>query len=117
VPEYYAHLAERDPDLLLELYHRHVDDRARIDDLIVGGRHEPANRWNCSPLGRPAHLKQQNNNLGAAVALVAEATVPRESGGVAVTTKQELAKCAGLGNQFRDGDPQIAVIVNGAARG
>jgi len=117
VPEYYAHLAERDPDLLLELYHRHVDERVRIDDLIVGGRYARANKWNCSPLGRPAHLQQANNNLFAAVALVAEATVPRESGGVAVTTKQELAKCAGLGDQFRNSDPQIAVIVNGAARG
>lgn len=117
VPEYYAHLARRDPDLLLELYHQHVDEHVRLDDLIVGGRYEPANRWNCSTLGRPAHLKQENNSLGAAVALVAEATVPRESGGGAVTTKQELAQCARLGNQFRNSDPQIAVIVNGAARG
>lgn len=117
VGEYYAHLAKRDPDLLLELYRQNVDKRVRLDDLIVGGRYQPANRWNRSPQGRPAHLQQQNNNLGAAVALVAEATVPRESAGVAVTTKQELAQCARLGNQFRNSDPQIAAIVNGAARG
>jgi hypothetical protein len=116
VGEYYKHLAERDPDLLLDLYRRNVDERVRLDELIVGGRYQPANRWNRSSVGRPAHLKQKNNNLGAAVALVAEATVPRETGGVAVTTKQELAQCAGLGNQFRNSDPQIAAIVNGAAR-
>lgn len=117
VGEYYKHLASRDPDFLLELYRQNVDERVRLDDLIVDGRYQPANRWNRSPLGRPAHLKQENNNLSAAVALVAEATVPRESGGVVVTTKQKLAQCAGLGNQFRNSDPQIAAIVNAAARG
>ena len=116
VGEYYAHLAERDPDLLLELYRRNVDERVRLDDLIVDGRYEATNRWNRSSIGRPAHLQQANNNLTAAVALVAEATVPRERGGVKVTTKQELAQCARLGNQFRNSDPQIAAIVNGAAR-
>jgi hypothetical protein len=117
VPEYYAHLTERDPDLLLELYRQNVDERVGLDDLIVGGKYNPANEWNRSPLGRPAHLQQKNNNLGAAVALVAQATVPRQSDGVPVTTKQELAQCARLGNQFRNSDPQIAAIVNGAARG
>lgn len=117
VPEYYSHLAKRDPDLLLELYRTNVDERVRLDDLIVGGRYEPTNRWNCSALGRPAHLQQTNNKLSAAVALVAEATVPRHNDGVPITTKQELAQCARLGNQFRNSDPQIAAIVNGAARG
>jgi hypothetical protein len=117
VPEYFEHLAARDPDLLVELYRRHVDPRVVLDDLVVGDRYVSANRWNVDTTGRPAHLKQRNNTLGAAVALVAAATVPRERGGIPVTTKQELARCAGLGDQFRNSDPQIAAIVNGAARG
>lgn len=116
VGEYYAHLAERDPNVLLDLYHRNVDARVGLDDLLVSGNYNFANVWNRSTSGRPAHLKQENNRLVAAVALVAEATVPRETHGFLVTTKQELATCAKLGNQFRNSDPQIAAIVNGAAR-
>ena len=61
-------------------------------------------------------MVQANNTLAAAVDLMAAATVLRQRDGIPVVAKQELARCAGLGDPFRNSDPQIAVIVNGAAR-
>ena len=116
VPEYWAHLADTDPEALLELYRTLVSpevQRAHLFDRE--GRYKPANRWNSSTEGRLAHLIQQNNNLGAAITLVAEATVLRQRNGEPVTNKQELVDCAGLGNPFRNSDPQIAAAVNDAA--
>lgn len=48
--------------------------------------------------------------------LVAEATVlRRRDDGTPVTDRQELVICGGLGDPFRNSDPQIAEIVNDAA--
>ena len=124
VPEYWDHVAEKDPDHLLELYHQFVDPSVELDHLFddeekyVGGREDdPRNQWNTSTEGRLAHLVQGNNTLGAAIALVAAATILRvREDGTLVTDRQELVVCGGLGNQFRNSDPQIAEIVNGAAR-
>jgi hypothetical protein len=117
VPEYYEHLFKTDKQALLDLYHRHVSPKVKPDDL--GKKvYKPRNIWN-KPEGtaRPAHLIQGSNNLGAAIALVAQATIQRELNGRPVTTKQELITCNGLGNPRRSSDPQIAVIVNDAAAG
>lgn len=117
VPEYYDYLAEHAPERLLALYRDLVSPKVAMGDLIVGGRYQRVNRWNPPQprKGRLVHLSQENNTLGAALALVAEATVQRERKGVPVTTKEALARCSGLGNRFRNSDPQIAAIVNGAA--
>lgn len=115
IPEYWRHVA-RDPQRILELYHEHVSTEVAHDDLFVDGVYRVDNVWNTSTEGRLAHLVQTNNSLGAAVALVAQATVQREDGGVPVVDKQLLARCAGLGNPFRNSDPQIAAVVNAAAR-
>jgi hypothetical protein len=117
VPEYWEHVAENDPDLLLELYHQFVDPRVERRDLFDGGeKYVRRNRWNESTEGRLAHFVQRSNTLGAAIQLVAEATILRErDDGTPVTDRQELVVCGGLGDPFRNSDPQIAEIVNDAA--
>ena len=117
VPEYWEHVAKNDPDLLLELYHRFVDPRVEPDDLFDGEEeYVPRNRWNTSTEGRLAHFVQRSNTHFAAITLVAQATILRErDDGTPVTDRQELVVCGGLGEPFRNSDPQIAEIVNGAA--
>lgn len=117
VPEYYEHLFNTDRTALLDLYRQHVSSKVKRDDLGKKA-YKPRNAWN-KPEGtaRPAHLIQGSNNLGAAIALVAQATILREVEGRPVTTKQELITCNDLGNPRRSSDPQIAVIVNDAAAG
>ena len=116
LPEYWTHLADTDPDGLLSLYHELVSaDVQRADLFDARGKYKPANKWNSSTKGRLAHLIQRNNNLSAAVTLVAEATVLRERNGEPVTNKQDLVDCAALGDPFRNSDPQIAAAVNDAA--
>jgi len=116
LPEYWEHLFDTAPQRLLQLYRRLVDPRVQLADLRKqNGKYKPENPWNTSRPGRLAHLIQRNNNLGAAVDLVANATVLRIKNGQPVTNQQELVRCAGLGNPFRHSDPQIASAVNVAA--
>jgi len=116
VPEYWDHLARHDPEQLLRLYRDHVSPGAQLSDLLDDqGRYVRANRWNDSTTGRLVHLVQDSNTLGAAVRLVAEATILRQrSDGAPVVDRQELVICGRLGNPFRNSDPQIAEIVNDA---
>lgn len=116
VPDYWEHVAQNDPDLLLELYRRFVDPSVELDDLFDDGEYLGRNRWNTPTEGRLAHLVQQTNTLGAAIRLVAESTILRaREDGTPVTDRQELVVCARLGDPFRNSDPQIAEIVNKAA--
>ena len=116
VPEYWEHVAQNDPDLLLRLYHQFVDLRVEPDDLFDGEDYVRRNLWNCSTKGRLAHFVQQSNTLEAAIRLVAEATILRaREDGTPVTDRQELVDCAGLGEPLRNSDPQIAEVVNDAA--
>lgn len=115
VPEYWEHVAQNDSDLLLNLYHQFVDPRVERRDLFDGEEYVRRNLWNCSTKGRLAHLVQGSNNLFAAIALVAQATILRERDGLPVTDRQDLVVCGSLGNHFRNSDPQIADIVNHAA--
>jgi hypothetical protein len=116
VPEYWTELAASDPDRLVELYRELTGFDVELEDLLDGsGTYDPRNVANRNAEGRIAHLSQANNTLGAAVDLVAVATVQRFDADGPVTTKQALARCAGLGDPFRNSDPQIASVVNGAA--
>lgn len=116
VPEYFAHLAARDEDRLLATYRDLVGPHVELADLIVGGRYRPANVHNDSTRGRPAHLMQQTNTLGAAVVLAAQATVLRhDAAGEPVTSAMTLVRCGRLGEPRRNSDPQIAAAVNDAA--
>jgi hypothetical protein len=115
-PEYWEHVAQHAPDRLLELYRTHVNESVEERDLFRDGIYVRRNKWNRSTSGGLAHLVQASNNLEAAVQLTAEATVLRErSDGTPVSDRQELVACGGLGDPFRNSDPQIAEIVNDAA--
>jgi hypothetical protein len=116
VPEYWEHLLATNPKRLVELYRKLVDPKVKLSDLrTASGRYKPENRWNTSRPGRIVHLMQGNNTLGAAVDLVARATVLRVKNGQPVANQQELVICSGLGNPLRNSDPQIASAVNVAA--
>jgi hypothetical protein len=113
LPEYWEHLFDVAPNRVLQLYRSLVDPGVQLSDLRTAkGKYKRENRWNTSKPGRLAHLIQTNNNLGAAVDLVARATELRIKNGELVTNQQELVRCAGLGNPLRHSDPQIASAVN-----
>jgi len=117
VPDYWDHIAEHSPDLLLSLYHDLVSPDVQLSDLLdADGNYLRSNTWNDSS-GSPgiAHLRQGSNNLLAALDLVANATILRHVNGQLVTDVQHLVSCGGLGDPRRNSDPQIADAVNDAA--
>lgn len=117
LPEYWEHLFRTDPNRLLALYRKLVDPRVTLPDLRTpAGNYRPRNKWNEVKPGRLTHLVQANNTLGAAIDLVARATVQRVRNGKPVTEQQALVTCAQLGNPLRNSDPQIAAAVNEATR-
>jgi len=115
VPEYWEHVAAQDPARLVELYRDLVSPDVRRDELFANDVYNPLNARNASSTTRLAHLTQDSNTLGAAVDLVARATVLRERAGRPVENQQELVVCSRLGNPFRQSDPQIAHAVNSQA--
>jgi hypothetical protein len=116
VPEYFEHLAERDPDRLLGIYHDLVGPHVKLEDLIVNGGYRKDNAHNRSTTGRPVHLMQGSNTLEAAIRLAASATVLRkDTHGEPVSTAMALVRCGGLGEPRRNSDPQIAAAINDAA--
>jgi hypothetical protein len=116
VPEYFEHLFATDRAALLALYRQLIDPQVQAQDLASpDGSYRRDNKWNNSTQGRPVHLTQRSNTLGAAIQLAAEATVLRRRNGKIVKGKQELVECGGLGEPLRNSDPQIASAVNNAA--
>lgn len=112
-PDYFQHLLETDRDLLLALYEEFSDAQPSIAELTdAKGRLDWANDFNRAASGAIAHLSQSTNNLFAAVALVAQATVLREKNGMRIVDKKALCRCNGLGDENRNSDPQIAIAVN-----
>jgi hypothetical protein len=116
VPEYFDHLFRHDRARLLDIYRTFVSPKVKARDLEQNKRYARANKWNKTTKGRPAHLVQASNTLGAAVTLAAQATVLREQDGEPVTAPQQLVACGALGEPLRNSDPQIASVVNDAAR-
>jgi hypothetical protein len=117
VPEYWDHLHDADPDLLLALYERFLGRPVALDELRDDeGGYVAANPLNRATTGGLVHLTQSTNNLYAAVTLVAGATVlRRQRDGTPVTDQQQLVICGGLGDPRRNSDPQIAAAVNDLA--
>ncbi|HEY7875484.1 MAG TPA: hypothetical protein VIG64_10220 [Actinomycetota bacterium] len=112
-PEYYACLLREDPDLLEELYGQFTGESVTAEDLTTpDGEYDPDHPLNVRTNGPIVHLTQDTNTLGAAVALVAQATVLREKDGRPVVNQQELVDCGNLGEPLRNSDPQIASAVN-----
>lgn len=117
LPEYYATLASSDQRLLTELYSRFASRDVALPSLLgAGGAYDPLNELNDDSSASIAHLTHRSNNLLAAVALVAGATVQRQGDdGQRVTDSAELVICGDLGDPQRGSDPQIASKVNNAA--
>lgn len=134
-PEYWALLAETDPDLLVRLYRELVDPAVQHDDLFfaqdifraeVGpdgtavpvnqrGRYNPYNRWNV--LDGIVHLTHPANSLQAEILLAADATLLRaDTAGQTITDDGRLICCAGYGNPNRSSDPTIGGRVNALVR-
>lgn len=113
-PDYYEQLVESDPQKLLALYTDLAGKApASADQLLDAKGHlEPRNEFNRPDGGGIVHLSQESNNLFAAIALVAQATVLRERDGQRVTDKKDLVHCGSLGNELRNSDPRIAAAVN-----
>lgn len=120
MPQYFQHLRERDQvegtERLPSFYREFVDPSAVLNRLLdADGNYAERNELNHSTAKRLAHLID-DNNLFAAIALVARATVLRRlADGTPVTKQQALVECAGLGDPNRQSDPQIAGAVNSLA--
>jgi hypothetical protein len=116
VPQWWEHVAATDRGILEQLYRDFVDPAVDVEELFPDGRYDPQNPLNTSTDGPIAHLAQGSNNLWAAVALAAAATVVRENeAGEIVTDTQELMACGRLGEKDRFSDPSIATRINGLA--
>jgi hypothetical protein len=113
-PDYFDQLMKNDPERLRELYGELTGEApGSVDELKdAQGGLDPKNDFNRAASGGIAHLSQVSNNLFAAVALVAQATVLREKDGARVTEKKALIRCGKLGEPLRNSDPQIASAVN-----
>jgi hypothetical protein len=119
--DYYRFLAAEAPDLLLELYRRHVSPLVELDDLVVAGRYQPQNRWNfpqsAGARGVLMHMAQRNNAFAAAVNLAAVASWPRvDDGGRPITDEQALIACRPFGDERRHSDPHIGAQINALVR-
>jgi len=122
VPEYWDHIAESDPELLLALYRDLAGAQVQRDDLFSNGQYRRRNRWNdvVGPDGRsvparPIHLLHGSNTLDAAIKLARDATVLRhDDNGQPVLDRHQLVACSNLGEPLRNSDPQIAQVVNDA---
>jgi hypothetical protein len=116
-PDHFDHLLATDPAALVALYEELVGARPNPAELrSPDGSFIAANPLNHSSEGKIVHLSEPTNTLGAAVTLVAKATVLRSRDGAPVTEKKALVRCGGLGGEFRNSDPQIAEAVNGLVR-
>jgi hypothetical protein len=116
VKEWWEHVGRTDKDLLIGLYRTWVDPNVDPNLLFDAGVYNPQNPLNTRTDGPIAHLAQVNNNLEAAVALAATATIVRTLNGQVVTDTQKLMDCAAaLGDKDRFSDPSIASTINAAA--
>ena len=119
--DYYGFLAERAPELLLELYRRHLSPNVQLADLVVNGEYQPQNRWNYPQIagarGILMHMGQVNNSFEAAVNLTAVASWPRVDGNrQPITGEQALIGCRPFGDARRHSDPHIGAEINALVR-
>jgi hypothetical protein len=117
VPNYFELLHRVDSKAVLALYHEHIDEGIRPEELLrADGSYDPNNVHNTRTDGPIMHLRQRNNTLPAAISLVWAATFLRSHpDGTQVNSKTALVRCAGLGDEERNSDPKIATEVNSLA--
>lgn len=140
-PEYWGHIADRDPKLLVKLYSNifNIDipaaDLYFSTDIFVpsvskhGGKfsidgyqlafkkgdYNPYNKWNTK--NGAVHLTQRANSLGAEIRLAADATIlwPARTNIDADVDRFQLIGNAGYGGINRNSDPTIGYEVNSLA--
>ncbi|GAA6179574.1 hypothetical protein NBRC116594_10120 [Shimia sp. NS0008-38b] len=115
---YFRILFRRQPDVVLALYREHVSPDVEMSDLMDGlGNYIPANRWNANSSDGAMHMIGQPNTIGAAVELVAGASVVRRNAdGTLKTGARELILCGRYGDVERHSDPTIGAEANELAR-
>ncbi|MEB9895686.1 hypothetical protein P4K96_19635 [Bacillus cereus] len=107
--------AQGDPQKVLALYRQFISPDVKMDDLFLGGRYNPLNKWNTSH--GAMHLTHPANTLAAEINLAADATVLRQGrDGTIQSDQNELIRCAGYGEEERASDPLIGSEVNALAR-
>lgn len=112
-PEYFQHMWQYEPNVLLQLYHQYISKEVKASDLEwinneSQKHYHPYNKWNTT-LGA-MHLNCPPNSLEAEIQLASDATVIRNP--QASANADSLIKCAQYGNAGRNSDPQIGYNVN-----
>jgi hypothetical protein len=117
VGEWFDHLAAHDRAGLVSLYEDLTGQSVQEHELFDGESYNWLNKWNTRTDGPIVHLAQGTNNLWAAIALAAEASVMRTRDAKPVTDTGVLMDCQGLGAKDRFSDPSIATTINGLVAG
>lgn len=117
VGDWFEHLARTDRAALVAAYREILDADVEEEQLFVDGSYDWLNQWNLGVDGKIVHLAQENNHLGAAIRLAAEASVARTRDDEILTDAGALMACNGLGNADRFSDPSIATTINATVVG
>jgi hypothetical protein len=116
-PEYWQFLASVNPDKVLELYRKFINEIVREEDLFTStGIYRPQNKWNNSTTRGAMHLVQRANTLGAEINIAVRATIIRNINGTILTGERELIDCGRYGDRERFSDPHIGAEINSLAR-
>ncbi len=115
---YFRVMFRHQPDVVLALYRGHVSADVEMSHLEDGlGNYQPVNRWNANTSDGAMHMIGQPNTIGAAVELVAGASVVRQNpDGSVKTGARELILCGRYGDPERHSDPTIGAEANELAR-
>lgn len=139
-PAYYLTMWRINPKAVLGIYQQTIDPAIQLEDLYLrytvdqptGKKGEPVidpttgnpaynavNKWNYGPKRVPGksggaiHLTSAPNTLSAEVYLAAAGTIQRPD--ASSGNPQTLICCAQYGQNFRNSDPHIGFVANGAA--
>jgi len=114
---YWYHLWAQSPQLVTDLYKKHINNTIVQADLEnADGSYNPKNKWNNNTLTGAMHMIQINNTIDAAIELAAGASNVRVINGKTLTGEQELINCGAYGDGQRNSDPHIGAIVNSLSR-
>lgn len=131
-PEYWFHLWNISPDLVVHLYNEILPDKNVCEeDLYLYDKNEkpvivretgrpaynPINKWNNGTIadstkGGAIHLTSPPNALQAEIYLGAAATILREEKGKIIKSPDRLICASQYGAIFRNSDPRIGLTVN-----
>lgn len=114
---YWHYLWAQSPDLVTDLYKKHINISINKEDLEdADGKYNERNKWNNNTSTGAMHMIHGPNTIGAAIELAAGASNVRVINGKTLTGEQELIKCGRYGDPNRNSDPHIGAIVNSITR-